>query len=138
MARILALDIGEKRTGIAVTDPLCIIAQGLTTVATADLLPWLKTYLEDEAVKLLIWGLPKGLSGGDTDGTVHALKTASSIGLSFPSLPMESVDERFSSVMAFRGLIEAGAGKKKRQDKGLLDKMSAVQLLQTYLNRSSL
>jgi len=136
MARILALDIGEKRTGIAVTDPLCMIAQGLTTVATAELLPWLKTYLESEAVKLLIWGMPKSLSGGDTDGTIHALNTAASINQSFPNLLMESVDERFSSSLAFQGLIEAGAGKKRRQDKGLLDKMSAVHLLQTYLNRT--
>jgi len=138
MARILALDIGKKRTGIAVTDPLCMIAQGLTTVATEELLPWLKTYLEGEAVKLLIWGLPKSLSGGDTDGTLHALNTAASIGLTFPNLPLESVDERFSSTLAFQGLIEAGAGKKRRQDKGLLDKMSAVQLLQTYLNKTTL
>ncbi|MFZ4060558.1 MAG: Holliday junction resolvase RuvX [Bacteroidia bacterium] len=138
MARILALDIGEKRTGIAVTDPLCIIAQGLTTVGTVELIPWLREYMEGEAVKLLIWGLPKSLAGTDTDGTVHALNAAASIGRSFPSLPLESVDERFSSSMAFQGLIDAGARKKKRQDKGLLDKMSAVQLLQTYLNRNVL
>jgi hypothetical protein len=77
-------------------------------------------------------------AGTDTDGTVHALNAAASIGRSFPSLPLESVDERFSSSMAFQGLIDAGARKKKRQDKGLLDKMSAVQLLQTYLNRNVL
>lgn len=136
MARILALDIGQKRTGIAVTDPLCIIAQGLTTVGTVELIPWLKEYMEAEVVKLLIWGLPKSLMGEETDGTAHAIQAAASIGRAFPNLPLESVDERYSSSMAFQGLIEAGARKKKRQDKGLLDKMSAVQLLQTYLNRN--
>jgi putative Holliday junction resolvase len=135
MARIMALDIGEKRTGIAVTDPLGIIAQGLSTVPTADLLPWLQTYLQKESVQILLWGLPKDLSGADTDGTIYAVQTAAAISRRFPELKLEPVDERFSSSLAFQGLIDAGAKRKKRQEKGLVDKMAAVQLLQTYLTR---
>lgn len=135
MARILAFDIGEKRTGIAVTDPLGIIAQGLETVSTSDLMAWLHSYLQKESVQILIWGLPKDLSGADTDGTKHAVQMAAAISRQYPELTLTPVDERFSSSLAFQGLIDAGAKRKKRQEKGLIDKMAAVQLLQTYLTR---
>lgn len=131
----MALDIGEKRTGIAVTDPLGMIAQGLSTVPTSDLLPWLQNYFQNEPVQVLLWGLPKDLSGADTDGTIHAVQTAAAISRRFPELTLEPVDERFSSSLAFQGLLDAGAKRKKRREKGLLDKMAAVQLLQTYLTR---
>jgi putative Holliday junction resolvase len=137
MPRILSIDYGLKRTGLAVTDPLKIIATGLTTVDTKDLLSFLKNYLEKETVERIIIGEPKNLDDSDTHATPWVEKFIKQLHKNFPSIPVEKVDERFTSKMATQAMIEMGLKKKQRQDKRLKDEIAATILLQEYL-RSNL
>jgi len=133
MARILAIDYGKKRTGLAVTDPLQMIASGLTTVATHDLIPYLKKYLAAEAVELILIGDPKNLNGEATDATALVAECVRILQKNFPQIPVKKVDERFTSKLAFRSMIDSGLKKKDRQNKGLVDEISATIILQEYL-----
>lgn len=136
MARILAIDYGLKRTGIAVTDPLQLIANSLTTVATFEIFKFLKQYTDKEPVEIFIVGLPKNLDGKDTDATQPVLQFTKKLVAQFPSIPVKMVDERFTSKMALKTLIDAGTTKKFRRDKGNIDKVSATIILQEYLEYS--
>ena len=132
MARILALDFGTKRTGIAVTDELQLIASGLKTVLTKDLLDFLKDYLNTENVELIIIGEPKRLNNEASDvekDIAVFLKNLEKI----TTVPMKRVDERFTSKMALQTMLDSGLKKKKRKDKALVDEISATIILQTYL-----
>lgn len=133
MARILAIDYGKKRTGLAVTDPLQLIATGLTTVATHDLIPYLKKYLAQEQVELFLIGEPKNLDGGATDATALVTECVRILKKNFPEVPVKKVDERFTSKMAFQTMIDSGLKKKDRQNKALVDEISATIILQEYL-----
>jgi putative holliday junction resolvase len=133
MPRILAIDYGLKRCGIAVTDPLKIIATALETVETFNLLTYLKTYVNKEAVELILIGLPLDLRSQDTDITENVRKFADVLQKEIPNIKMEFADERFTSKMASQALFSSGLKKKDRQQKGNLDKISAVIILQSYL-----
>jgi putative holliday junction resolvase len=134
MARILAIDYGTKRCGIAVTDPSKIIATGLTTVHSKDILDWLKNYIAKEAVETIVVGEPKDLRGNPTDATRLANEFVSSLKKHFPSMSFARVDERFTSKMASKTILDSGLKKKDRQDKSLVDEVSAVIILQSYMN----
>jgi putative Holliday junction resolvase len=133
MGRILAIDYGKKRTGLAVTDPLQLIASGLTTVLTHDLIPYLKKYFAQEAVSEIIIGEPKGLDGNATDATALVTECIRILHKNFPDMPVKKIDERFTSKIAFRSMIDSGLKKKDRQNKALVDEISATVLLQEYL-----
>jgi len=133
MARILSLDYGKKRTGVAVTDPLQIIASGLTTVNTQQLFDFLKDYISKEVVEKIIIGLPYQLDGSPTDATASVLHCIRRLKNSFPTIPVVSVDEQFSSKMASRAMLDMGLKKKDRQKKGLVDEIAATLLLQEYM-----
>ena len=133
MARILSLDYGKKRTGVAVTDPLQIIASGLTTVETQKLFEFLKDYMSKEVVEKIIIGLPYQLDGSPTDATAAVLHCIRRLKNSFPTIPVVSVDEQFSSKMASRAMLDMGLKKKDRQKKGLVDEIAATLLLQEYM-----
>lgn len=134
MARILAIDYGKKRCGIAVTDPLQIIANGLTTVDTPALIPFLKKYFLDESVEKVCIGLPKSLRNEDTHATPLVEAFIQTFQQSFPEMPLIALDERFTSKMAFRTMIDSGLKKKDRQNKALVDEISATILLQGYMS----
>ncbi len=133
MARILAIDYGAKRTGIAVTDPLQIIATGLTTVATPELLDFLQNYLAIETVEKIVVGEPKHLDGTPTDIALRIEKLKAKLKELFPHIEVVSQDERFTSAEAKSIILTSGVKKKKRRDKALVDKISAVLILQDYL-----
>ncbi len=136
MSRILAIDYGGKRCGIAVTDPLQIIASGLATVQTNELLLYLQQYFEKEAVEKVVIGDPKNLRDEDTNATplVHAfIKTFEN---KFPNTPIIRVDERYTSKIATRAMLEMGLKKKERRNKSLVDEISATIILQEYLTKS--
>ncbi len=133
MPRILSIDYGKKRTGIAVTDPLQIIATGLTTIESHELIPFLKKYFEREEVELIIIGMPKNLDDSDTDGTMPAVKAIERIRKAFPNLDLKEVDERYTSKMAKAAMIEMGMNKKDRQVKGNVDVIAATIMLQEYM-----
>lgn len=133
MARILAIDYGGKRTGIAVTDPLQIIATGLTTIVSEDLIPFLKKYTKEEAVELIIIGLPKNWDESDTHGTPLARKAIEKVKKEFPDIPVKDVDERYTSKMAKDAMIQMGMKKKDRRDKKIVDEIAATIMLQEYL-----
>jgi putative holliday junction resolvase len=133
MARILAIDYGKKRTGIAVTDPMQIIATGLTTIDSHELIPFLKKYVETETVELIIIGLPKNLDDTDTHGTEPAKKAIERIQKAFPQMPVKEVDERYTSKMAKSAMIEMGMKKKDRQIKGNVDVIAATIMLQEFM-----
>jgi len=137
MARILAIDYGKKRTGLAVTDPLQIIANGLTTVNTQELFDYLKTYIAKEDVEKIIIGLPYQLDGSPTDATPSVLHCIRRLKNSFPAIPVVPVDEQFSSKMASRAMVEMGMKKKDRQKKELVDEIAATILLQEYMQANS-
>ncbi|MEZ7496718.1 Holliday junction resolvase RuvX [Leeuwenhoekiella aequorea] len=132
MARILALDYGTKRTGIAVTDELQLIASGLTTVDTQNLLSFLKEYLAKEQVELILLGEPKRMNNSASDVEVAISKFREHLE-KITTVRIERVDERFTSKMAAQSLIAGGVKKKKRQNKALLDEISATIILQSYL-----
>ena len=133
MARILAIDYGGKRTGIAVTDPLQIIATGLETVPSHELIPFLKKYFETEEVELIIIGMPLNLNDTETDGTAGAKKAIERIQKAFPTMPIKTVDERYTSKMAKSAMLEMGMKKKDRQLKGNVDVIAATIMLQEYM-----
>lgn len=134
MARILAIDYGGKRTGLAVTDPLQIIATGLETIESRELMPWLKNYLSRENVELIIIGLPKNWDESDTHGTPLVKAAIKKIEKEFPTVPLKTVDERYSSKMAKDAMLEMGMKKKDRRIKGNVDVIAATIILQEYLN----
>lgn len=135
MARILSIDYGGKRTGLAVTDPLQIIATGLTAVDTSTLFVYLKMYFANEMVEKVIVGLPFSLDGSDTHATPLVKAFVKRFNKEFPAIPIETVDEQYTSKMAVRALIDSGVSKKDRRNKKLIDEMSATLMLQEYLNR---
>ena len=135
MARILAIDYGGKRTGIAVTDPLQIIATGLTTIASPDLIPFLRKYIQDEPVELIIIGLPKNWDETDTHGTPLVQAAIKKIEKEFPGLLLKTVDERYTSKMAKDAMLEMGLKKKDRRDKKIVDEIAATIMLQEYLGQ---
>lgn len=138
MARILAIDYGGKRTGIAVTDPLQIIATGLTTIESRELIPFLKKYFSDESVELVIIGLPKNWDESDTHGTPLVEAAIKKIRKDFPDMPLKTVDERYTSKMAKDAMLEMGMKKKDRRIKGNVDVIAATIMLQEYLQSNSL
>ena len=133
MARILCIDYGGKRTGIAVTDPLQIIATALETIPTNDLIPFLKKYFQTEQVELILIGYPLNLNDSPTHATSLVNKAIKQLQLSFPKLPIEKIDERYTSKMASRAMIEMGMKKKDRQKKENTDMIAATIMLQEYL-----
>jgi len=133
MGRIMALDYGRKRTGIAVTDPLKIIASALTTVDTGELISYLKKYFATEQVERVLIGYPLNLNDSDTDATPLVDKFIPKFQHVFPTIPIEKVDERLSSRMASQAIAGMGLKKKEREKKELIDAVSAVILLQEYL-----
>ena len=133
MARILALDYGEKRTGIAVTDELQIIASGLITVKTDKLIKFLIDYTNKEQVELFIVGLPKQMNNSDSESEKHILSFLKQLKKSLPKTPIKRIDERFTSKIAFQTMIDSGLKKKQRRNKGLVDEISATIILQSYL-----
>jgi len=137
MPRILAIDYGLKRTGIAVTDPLQIIATGLTTVESKQLIPFLKDYFIKEQVELIIIGEPKNMDDSDTHATPLVEKCIKDLQKNFPAIPVKKVDERFTSKMASQAMIDMGLKKKQRRNKALVDEIAATILLQEYLRASS-
>ena len=134
MARILSIDYGLKRTGIAVTDDFQIIASGLTTIPSTDIIPFLKTYLSKENVETVIIGEPKQMNGLPSESSEIIEKFIAQFHTEFPNMKIERVDERFTSKMAFQTMIDSGLKKKQRQNKGLIDEIAATILLQDYLN----
>lgn len=133
MGRLLSIDFGMRRIGLAVTDPLKIIATGLDTVENKEIIPYLKGYFDREEVERIILGLPVGLDDEDTDATAGVKVFRKKLEKNFPSIPIEYVDERYSSKMAFEAMIQGGLKKKKRRNKATIDKISAVVILQEYL-----
>lgn len=135
MPRILAIDYGQKRTGIAVTDELQIIASGLTTVPSDTALAFLKDYFEKENVMKVLIGEPKQMNGQPSESTPVIEAFVQKFKATFPEMPLLRVDERFTSKMAFQTMIDSGLSKKQRQNKGLIDEISATIMLRDYLSR---
>ncbi|WP_348716794.1 Holliday junction resolvase RuvX [Tenacibaculum sp. 190130A14a] len=133
MGRILAIDFGKKRTGIAVTDELKIIASGLTTVDTNDLISFLKDYIAKEKVELFVIGKPKQMDNSDSESEQLIMPFINKLVKEIPQIPYKRVDERFTSKMAFQTMIDSGLKKKQRQNKALVDEISATIILQSYL-----
>lgn len=133
MGRILAIDYGTKRTGIAVTDELQIIASGLTTVATKDLLTFLTNYVSKEQVELLVIGEPKQMNNEASESEKYIKEFMKKLTKSLPNIPVKRVDERFTSKMAFQTMIDSGLKKNQRKSKALVDEISATLILQSYL-----
>ncbi|WP_158838617.1 Holliday junction resolvase RuvX [Polaribacter sp. L3A8] len=133
MSRILAIDFGKKRTGIAVTDELQIIASGLTTVNTDDLIPFLKEYISKNKVELFVVGKPKQMNNTDSESEALILPFLQKLEKQIPKIPLLRIDERFTSKMAFQTMIDGGLNKKQRRNKALVDEISATIILQSYL-----
>lgn len=134
MARILAIDYGTKRVGIAVSDELQLIASGLITVAEGELLPFLRDYISKESVGTLVIGEPKHLDNRPADIEEKILKLVKKLEKQFTEIPIHRVDERFTSKMAFQTMIDSGLKKKARQNKALIDEISATIILQSYMD----
>lgn len=135
MGRFLALDYGKKKTGIAVTDELKLIASGLTTVPTHELFAFLKEYLRNETVDQIIVGEPKQMDNTPSEVEVLIRPFLKRLSLKFPEIPVDRQDERFTSKIAFRTMIDSGLKKKQRRNKALVDEISATLILQDYLKR---
>ncbi|APU69260.1 MULTISPECIES: Holliday junction resolvase RuvX [Christiangramia] len=133
MARVLALDYGLKRTGIAVTDELKMIASGLTTVQTPDLIDFLKDYFQKESVERVIIGEPRRMDDSFSENEANIREFLKVFQKTFPEMPTERMDERFTSKMAVQSMIDGGLKKKKRRDKALVDEISATLILQSWL-----
>lgn len=133
MGRILAIDYGRKRTGIAVTDPLQIIANGLTTVPTHTLMDFLLGYMQKETVDRIIIGHPKQMNNEDSENMRNIIPFMRQLGKKCPDIPVELVDERFTSVLAHQAMLDGGLKKKDRQNKALVDEISATIILQSYM-----
>lgn len=136
MARIMAIDYGSKRTGIAVTDPLQIIATGLITVHSKDIIDFLKKYMEKEEVSCIVVGEPKRMNNEPSDAARFIEPFVVHLKRSFPGIKVERMDERFTSKMAFQTMIDGGLKKKDRQDKELVDQISATIILQSYMSKN--
>lgn len=134
MPRILAIDYGAKRTGLAVTDPLQIIASALETIPTEKVIDYLKKYTQNEEVEAFVVGMPLNLDGTETDGTVYVKKFIEELKVTFPKIKIHLEDERFTSKMAVSAMIAGGMKKKDRQNKANIDKISAVIILQSFMN----
>lgn len=132
--RILSIDYGTKRTGLAVTDPLKLIASGLTTVDTPQLLPFLEKYIAEEAVEAFVIGLPKRLNNEDSAVEADIQQLLTKLKERFPTIKIHRYDERFTSKIAFQTMIDSGLKKKQRQNKALIDEISATLILQDFLN----
>ena len=132
----MAIDYGMKRTGIAVTDPLQIIATGLTTVETPKLFAFLKDYFLKETVELVLIGEPKNWDDSDTHATPLVKAFVARMKKDFPAMPLQMVDERYTSKMASRAMIDMGMKKKQRQNKALVDEIAATIMLQEWMQRS--
>jgi putative Holliday junction resolvase len=133
MARILAIDYGQKRTGIAVTDPLQIIASGLTTMPPHEVIPFLKDYFSKEEVELVIVGEPKNWDDSGTDATPLVKRFVKKLMKEFPAMRIKTVDERYTSKLAAQAMIDMGLKKMQRRNKGLIDEIAATIILQEYL-----
>jgi putative Holliday junction resolvase len=138
MNRILAIDYGRKRTGIAVSDPLQLIANGLTTVPTGELMAFLSTYTEKEPVERILVGYPKQMNNEDSENMKRIQAFVGTLQKKLPQIPVEYVDERFTSVLAHRTMLEAGLKKSNRRNKALVDSISATIILQSYLESQRL
>jgi putative Holliday junction resolvase len=136
MGRILAIDYGRKKCGIAVTDPSKIIANGLTTVPTHELFDFLVKYMKDEEVERIVMGYPTQNSGEESESMKYIKPFANRLKNKFPNLPLSWVDERFTSKIAFQAMIDGGLKKKARQDKAMVDKVSATIILQTFMEQN--
>ncbi len=135
MGRILAVDYGMKRTGLAVTDPLRIIATALDTVETTGLIDYLKKYFQKEVVDEVVIGMPRQLNNTDSATAPAVRKFIELFKTAFPSVPIQTIDERFTSSIAQRAMIDGGMKKKDRQVKGNVDKISAVLILQSFMEK---
>ena len=133
--RIIAIDYGQKRTGIAVTDPLQLIAGGLTTVETKGLEAFLADYIGREAVERIVVGHPRQMNGEDSENMRRITPFVNRLRKLYPDIHIELFDERFTSVMAHRAMLDSGISRKARQDKALVDKISATIILEEYLSR---
>jgi putative Holliday junction resolvase len=136
MARIICIDYGGKRTGLAVTDPFQIIATSLTTIDTKELIPFLKKYFQEEPVELILIGEPLNLDDSDTHATPLVKAAIIKLKKEFPAIPIQTVDERYTSKLASRAMVEMGMKKKDRRVKGNIDMIAATMMLQEYLGRS--
>ena len=136
MGRIMAIDYGLRRTGIAVTDTLQMIANGLTTVATSDLLSFIRDYIQKENVERFVVGLPKQMNNEPSESMKQIEPFVALLKKEIPSIPVEYADERFTSVLAHRAMIEGGMRKMKRREKAIVDEISAVIILQSYLENT--
>ena len=135
MSRILSIDYGKKRTGLAVTDPLQIVPGGLATVATSDLMKYLKDYVSREPVERIVIGEPRQMNGQPSENLARVQQFVSQWRKQMPDIPIEFFDERFTSVLA---IIDSGIGRKARQNKALVDEISATIILQDYLRSKGL
>ena len=133
MARILSIDYGRKRTGLAVTDPLQIIAGGLATVATSELFEWLQAYIAREPVERIVIGEPRQPNGEPSENLARVQQFVNRWRKAVPNIPIEYYDERFKSVLAHQAMIDGGLRKKARQNKGLVDEISATIILEDYM-----
>jgi len=135
--RILAIDYGTKRVGLAVTDENCIIAGGLCTLMSQNVMPFLKTYVKKEKVKCIVLGEPRQLNNKPSESHSHVMKFGQTLRKNFPAISIVLLDERFTSKMAFQTMIDAGLKKSDRRNKELVDTVSAVILLQSYMEASN-
>ena len=133
MARIMAIDYGRKRTGVAVTDPLQLIANGLATVSSGELVKFIQSYMAKEPVELIVVGQPKQMNNEPSENMRYVQAFVTHLKRTLPQIPIEYYDERFTSVMAHQAMLDGGLRKKKRQEKALVDEISAVIILQAYL-----
>ena len=133
MARILSIDYGKKRTGLAVTDPLQIIAGGLATVATSELFSYLQAYIQREQVEMIVIGEPRQPNGEPSENLARVQQFVNRWRKAVPQVPIEYYDERFTSVLAHQAMLDGGLKKKARQNKGLVDEISATIILEDYL-----
>jgi putative holliday junction resolvase len=137
MGRILAIDYGNKRVGLAVTDELQIVANGLTTVHSKDLFDFLKNYFQREHVELIVVGEPLDMQNRPSDASRFIDPVIKQLNKQFPTIPVKRMDERFTSKMAMKTMLDAGLGRKARQNKALVDTISATIILQSYLEQQS-
>ena len=135
MGRIVGSDVGQKRVGLAVTDPCGIIATGLDTLPIGEVFNYLDNYLKDEEVDMFVVGSPVTLNNQPSDSVKYVNPFVKKLLKMFPSVPVKLIDERFTSSIAKRTIIEGGAKKKIRRDKAMVDKISAVIILQSYLEK---
>ena len=136
MGRIIAIDYGRKRTGLAVTDKLQLIANGLTTVHSGAAVSYLTNYVLNESVDLFVVGYPKQMNNQPSENMKYIEAFVKHLSKSLPGIPVVYYDERFTSILAHQAMIDGGLKKKKRQEKGLVDEISAVLILQNYLESS--